>query len=72
MADGPTHAEVIQACKDAGYGKELPADYSDSTPVTIRVGSIVGVMPRWMAEIYGHIGREEETADGNNTTAPER
>lgn len=53
--------DAAKLCADAGYGEDLPDNYSNGTP-TVVAGYL---MPRWMAELLGHIGRDNNTPEGS-------
>lgn len=55
----PTLKEVAKQVASEGFGEVLPEDYSNSTPVV--AGGYM--MPDWMAQLLGHIGRK----DGNES-----
>lgn len=51
--EGPSIAEMSQRCAAAGFGDQVSEDYN-SEPVVVN-GYL---MPRWMAEVLGRIGKE--------------
>lgn len=58
--DGPSITEMGQHCADAGYGDKPLSDEYDSTPVVVN-GLL---MPRWMAEVMGHVHKRRLAGEG--------